>query len=53
MSRRQYTTLTLSLQINLPAGETQAAFIARITESITILIGSCVIRLIDKRTTYL
>ena len=53
MSRRQFTTLTISIQLNLPAGETQASFLARITESITNLIGSCIIRLIDKRTTYL
>lgn len=53
MSRRQYTTLTLSVQINVPAGESVAAFIARFTERVVEMFGSCIVRLTDKKVTYL
>ena len=53
MSRRQYTTLTLSVQLTVPAGETVAAFIARLTAHMVEVFGSCIVRLTDKKVTYL
>ena len=53
MSRRSFTTVTFSITINLPAGESLAAFITRFGEAVTKALGTCVIRLTDKKVTYL
>ena len=53
MSRRQHTTLTYSLQVNLPAGKTQAAFTEWLIATIVSIVGSCIIKLTDKKVTYL
>jgi hypothetical protein len=53
MSRRQHTTLTLSIQVNLPFGESQKAFLERITKDLVVLLGSCIVKLTDKKVTYL
>lgn len=53
MSRRQHVTLTFSVQVSLPVGESQAAFIERVTQHLTQFFRVCVVKLTDKKVTYL
>ena len=53
MSRRQHTTLTFTVQVSIPAGWTQAKFLEHFIAAVTQAIGSCIIKLTDKKITYL
>ena len=62
MSRRQYTTLTFSVTLPVPAGRTQKSVVEDFTNNIHRLqvpdnggfsTKSCIIKVTDKRTTYL
>lgn len=53
MSRRQHTTLTYSLEVNLPPGKTQKGFTEALISLLVSVLGPCIIRLTDKKVTYL
>lgn len=53
MGRRQHTTMTFQVQVPVPAGWTQAKYLEWFSKQVTQAVGSCVVKLTDKKVTYL